>query len=271
MSDRRASAANKRRTAEPGGQRAGRRDPSLTAESFEALRHLRQGVAAKRPWHLVLLEAVGMWTSPGEVLRGQERQYLVAGEAFDLLTLAQRLGEEVAEGIPQVEWRAFLVHGRFPQPVEEEDFRALLGSAKVKGLLNYWYGVALEGALQAAVRDEMRKERLSVGMRTQAGVADHAFRRIYGATRGLLLQQFRQAGSEEAVAVNGGGLAAKAGQSPKAFLYWLFKLRVRESEKARVASDTRKALLWLQRRRPEPLLTMMQGLALAEAEVGNGV
>jgi hypothetical protein len=36
----------------------------------------------------------------------------------------------------------------------------------------------------------------------------------------------------------------------KEFAYWRFKYRLKTSEKARVASDTRKALDWLGRRGP---------------------
>jgi len=35
----------------------------------------------------------------------------------------------------------------------------------------------------------------------------------------------------------------------KEFIYWRFKYRVKTSEKARVASDTQKALQWLRKNR----------------------
>ncbi len=259
---------NKEPRANTGKRRGARaatpeRDPDLTPESLEALDHLRAGLVVGRPWPVVLLEALGMWTSPSEMFQGRRRQYLVENEAFDLMALAERLGQEVADLVPAPEWRQFSLRGRFPMEIAEEDLRTLLGTAKVKGLLNYWYGVALEGALQAAVRDEVRKERMGVGIRSQAGVADAAFMRIYGAMQGQLLQTFREQRSGFEVS---SGDAAES----KAFTYWLFKLRVNESEKTKVASDTRKALQWLRRRHPEPLLGLLPGLTLLEAEAGNG-
>ena len=40
----------------------------------------------------------------------------------------------------------------------------------------------------------------------------------------------------------------------KEFTYWLFKRRIQQIEKARVASDTRKGLEWLSRHQQEAFL-----------------
>lgn len=240
-----------------------KRDPRLTTESVEALEHLRKGMVEGRAWPVVLLESLGMWTSPYEVVGGRRRQYLIENEAFDLMLLADRLLREVRGQVPHAEWRRFSQSGRFPLELAEEEFRAILGDAKVRGLLNYWYGVALEGALLSAVRDEVRKERLGKGVKSQDGLTEAAFVRIYGAARTELLEQFREKR-------NGAALPEGGAAETKAFTYWLFKLRVDVNEKAKVASDTRKALLWLQRRHPEPLLGLLSGLALLEAEAVGG-
>ncbi|MSP79216.1 MAG: hypothetical protein EXR67_06690 [Dehalococcoidia bacterium] len=236
-----------------------KQDPTLTTESVQALEHLRSGVAAGRPWHIVLLEAISMWTSPREVVDGKRVQYLIYGEAFDVLALAQRLGEEILDFIPAPEWRQFRLHGRFPRELAEDDFQHILGEAKLKGLLNYWYGVALEGALQSAVRDEIRKDRANVGLKSQTGLIEQTFIRIYGSPRTLLMQQYREKYQPE----HEGALEP---WQRKEFTYWLFRLRVDLCEKERVASDTLKAMLWLQRKHPEPLLGLLPGLVIMEAE-----
>jgi hypothetical protein len=245
-------AKTRKRPARPAASRG-----ALTPESRAAIAHLKQAVAGGRPWHLTLLEAVGMWTSPWESYRGRVHEYVVGNEAFDLYALARRLASEVRDQIPAAQLRRFLQEGRFPQEVTEAEMRSLVGPTKLTGLMNYWYGVALEGALLAAVRDEVRKERLGRGIRSQAGIAEAAFIRVYGHTRQDLHSQFL-------LTLNGDHRRGETSEESKAFAYWLFKHRVNASEKAKVASDTRKALLWLQHRNPEPLYTLLEGLALIE-------
>ncbi|MEC9014746.1 MAG: hypothetical protein VYA78_09260, partial [Chloroflexota bacterium] len=57
----------------------------------DVLLHLRMDLAAGVPWQKALLEAVGRWTTVEEVLDGREYRYLIQGEAFDWLLLAERL------------------------------------------------------------------------------------------------------------------------------------------------------------------------------------
>jgi tRNA-dihydrouridine synthase len=70
-------------------------------------------------------------------------------------------------------------------------------------------------------------------------IEQEAYCRIYEADMTDLLALFRgQRGY-----ANGDSMSLT---EKKEFTYWLFKYRVEHSEKAKVASDTRKALAWLQ-------------------------
>ncbi len=110
-----------------------------------------------------------------------------------------------------------------------------MGSDKYHQYLSYFYGVTVEGVLLLAVQEEVRKERQILGSNKEYEVADEAYRRIYGATKAVLLNRFRQEkGYTQLKSITLTEL--------KEFTYWLFKFRLRESEKAKVASDTRKAL-----------------------------
>ncbi len=64
--------------------------------------------------------------------------------------------------------------------------------------------------------------------------------RIYDATREALLKQFRQ---EKGHAQ----LKSITLTEMKEFTYWLFKYRLKRCEKAKIASDTKKALDYLKR------------------------
>jgi hypothetical protein len=114
-------------------------------------------------------------------------------------------------------------------------------SSQIPGIISTnLYGVLSEEALIMATVNEVRKDQWSLGLAMPAGEIDKAFLRIYEATESELLQQFRKEKKYT------GGKSTSLTER-KEFLYWLFNYRVKRSEKSRVASDTRKALLYMQR------------------------
>ena len=64
-------------------------EPSSGCE--EALAHLRQSIANGTHWFLALLEAIALWSLPEETVDERRYCYLIGGEAFDWLLLAERL------------------------------------------------------------------------------------------------------------------------------------------------------------------------------------
>ena len=98
----------------------------------------------------------------------------------------------------------------------------------------------MEEALVLAVQEDVRKERHIIGLYKEHDVNNEAFRRIYGATKAILLKRFRrERGYPQLESISQSEL--------KDFTYWLFKYRLNNCEKARVASDTKKALELLKR------------------------
>ena len=205
-----------------------------------ALQYLRESVAAGQHWYLALLGAMGRWGSAGESRDGRTYNYLIDGEAFDWLLLAERLCEAVAGLLPEEEKNAMLFSGIPPLQLDSGEVKALIGSRKYSQYLNYFYGVTVEEGLQLAVQAEIEKERRLHGYRIRPEVTDETFRRIYGAARDALLRNFRR---EKGYA----HLKSIGISELKEFTYWLFKHRLRHCEKARIASDTTKALQYLKR------------------------
>ncbi len=208
-------------------------------ETSGIIADLREAVlGGEEHWFLSLLSAIRRWPLPAEQLDGRHYRYLIGGEAFDWLLLAERLCDEIQDLLPEDASENLLFHGRFPIQIDEQDFQRLLG-AKCRGHLNFAYGVRVEEALQLAVQDEVHKERLS-RIWENSHMDDEVFHRIYGATRPALLAEFqKQQPSPVTDEISLTDL--------KEFTYWLFKLRVRNHDPARVASDTRKGLAQLQR------------------------
>jgi hypothetical protein len=212
----------------------------------EVIKHLEQAITGGKHWYIALLEAIGLWATAKENRNGRSYNYLIAGEAFDWLLLAERLCETVDGILPEGEKIALLFHGEPPIRLNKEKFKEFIGSTKYHQYLNYFYGIIVEEALILAVQEEVRKERRTLGYVNEHGVANEAYRRIYGATKAILLRRFRREKSYPQ-------LRSISLTELKEFTYWLFKYRLKMSDKVKVASDTKKALERL--RRQESMFT----------------
>jgi hypothetical protein len=213
---------------------------SALAGDAEAVAYLKQAIASGQHWYLALLGAMGLWTGAEEVYNERTYRYLIDGEAFDWLLLAERLCETVDDLLPEAEKNNLLFHGIPPLELRAGEVSQLIGDRKYRQYLNYFYGVTVEEALLLAVQEEIDKERRVGGLRTKTDSTDETFLRIYDAAREALLTRFRQ---EKGRAQTDSTTLAEL----KEFTYWLFKYRLKECEKARIASDTKKALEYLKR------------------------
>jgi hypothetical protein len=212
-----------------------------TAEGdAEAIAHLKETIIDGSHWYLALLEAIKLWQSPEEDYEGRHYRYLIDGEAFDWLLLAERICDEVRNMVPEEEIIDLLFFDRPPLELTREQFKKSIGAAKYQAYLNYLYGVLVEEALIAATLDDVRKERRTLGMNKYADELDKAYRWIYSASQAKLLTSFRQ--EKHYPQLKSTSLSER-----KEFTYWLFKRRLKMSDKTRVASDTKRALSQMQR------------------------
>ena len=154
--------------------------------------------------------------------------------------LAERLCGAVAGLLPEREVQELLLYGRPPVDITPAEFRRLIGPVRHHQYLNYFYGITVEEALFCAVRDEVRKERWAAGLSHDRDPSAEAYRRIYRRERDELLGTFRRERRYRQ-------LKSTTLLEMKEFTYWLFRYRLKNSDPARVASDTRKGLDWLAR------------------------
>jgi hypothetical protein len=205
----------------------------------EAIAHIKQAVAGGKHWYIALLEAIKLWKSAEEDYQGRHLRYLIDGEAFDWLLLAERLSDEISESIPEKERINLLFFDLPPLELTREEFKKLIGPVKYRAYLNYLYGVLVEENLISAVVNEIRKERLASGLNKHEDILDKAYRRIYGDNQQTLLDSFRK---ERRYPKRKSMTLSEL----KEFTYWLFKYRIKKCDKSRVASDTKKALIEMQ-------------------------
>ena len=208
---------------------------SDVADNSEAIQHLRQAIIGGKHWYIALLEAIGLWSSAEETYDGRDYHYLIAGEAFDWLSLAERLCLEVDGLLPPEEEFNLLFFAKPPIELSKEEFKNLIGGTKYRAYLNYLYGVTIEEALILATEEEIYKEHRTNGFCREDYAQQEAYHRVYGADMSHLLHQFR---SETGYPLRRSLTLIEQ----KEFTYWLFKYRLEQCDKARVASDTKKAL-----------------------------
>jgi hypothetical protein len=212
---------------------------------------MRDTIAAGEHWYLAVLKTMARWDQAEEIIHDRHYRYLVGGEAFDWLLLAERLVDELDGIVTAPEREALLFHGHPPLDVSDDEFQSLIGTPKYQAYLNYLYGVVVEEALQLAVEEELVKEHHSHVWAAAGLDGANVYQRIYGRTQAELLSEFQ---TERGLALTD----SLDYSDLREFTYWLFKFRVRNGEGARVASDTRKGLGALSRlenayrRRAEP-------------------
>jgi hypothetical protein len=213
--------------------------PNLPAPEQTVLR-MRQAILAGQHWFEALLDAIARWRLPGERIGDREYRYLIHGEAFDWLLLAERLLDEMPDLIPPAEREALLWENRWPIEMDDDDFSLRMGKVKHSAHLNYLYGVLVEEALQLSVEEEIHKEIRCRAWGYDQRVDESMYQRVYGRSREELFALHYQ---ETGVLIRESVSLAEW----KAFTYWLFKQRLKLQDKARVASDTRKGLAQLTR------------------------
>jgi hypothetical protein len=220
-------------------------EPDAGREAFVAA--LEDGI----PWYEALLDVVARWVAADEEVDGIVYTYLIGGEAFDWLRLAERLIEAAGDLVPRDEAERLLFRGEPPDGGDEADFARAIGAQKHRAHLNFQYGVVVEEALLLSAEMELHKAR-PVNGALEAPSDVQAYERVYGRPLAELMQLYR--------AETGCQLEERVRQSSwHAFTYWCSKYRFRMGEPARVASDTRKALALLSRmqsERPRPSLAL---------------
>ncbi len=205
----------------------------------EVVSRLRERIETGEHWHRAMLAAVAEWPLEDELVDDQRFVYLFDGEALDLARVYDRLAMEIADLVAEEELEDLLVHGRSSSGPSREDMRELMGIDRYKAYLTFIYGVLVEELVVLAVLQDLRRKRRASGLTRYDANLDDAYTYVYGETRRALLNRFRKER----------GLPQKKSidlTELQEFRYWLFKLRLRTSDKSRVASDTKRALLLLQ-------------------------
>lgn len=214
-----------------------------SVHSQEIIHGMRVQISLGDDWEEALLKAIAIWPNPESTVRKRKYRYLIAGEALDWLLLAERLCLEIKDLVDSQNIKDLIFYGHLPKTFKQSKFKQILGGQKYSAYMNYFYGVTVEEALQLSVENELFKQLMSNGKLYKVDVSDDVYLRLYGSPLKKLLETFRtQVGTRHK--------SQLTLYENKEFTYWLFKLRINNSDKARTASDTVRGLQQLSSMNP---------------------
>ena len=254
--------------------------PDLPAEARRIIGELKRTVAAgETHWFLALMQAVREWPLPQEKIGERTYRYLVGGEAFDWLLLAERLCDEIEDLIPDDEREALLVLRPFAGRSRRERRRAPARRQASRAPQLRLRRARGRGAAAGCRRTRCTRNASPpasgrrTGSLTTKPFSVCTTRRVPSCSQSTsqALTTSPKTRSKN-VSKCRPGLRAPARSAEKGraehnghdsdpgatehdisladlteFTYWLFRRRVSGSEPARVASDTRKGVAALQR------------------------
>ena len=209
-----------------------------SSSAQQIVNNLRLAITQGSEWTSAVVKAMASWEIPEEKYLGSLYIYLIAGEAFDWILLAQRLCYAIRDLIPEYDMERTLFLMNF-SGLQAENFQENLGPSKFRGYLNFYYGVFVEQALQLATELEIQKHYTGNGVLYKDDYSDESFSKIYGLSQNNLLKKYSD---EHKIPIKDSITTSEH----NAFTYWLFKYRLKSSDQSKTASDTAKGLNQLQ-------------------------
>lgn len=222
----------------------------LAPEVQAAIARLKLDLAAASDsWKMSVLQTIAEWPLANETVGEENYVYLIGGEAFDWRLLAQRLLAECGDCVELDSWHEWLADPVLFAGFEEPEFMRAVGVDKFRAHLSYFYGITVEQSLIAAVEEEITHRRVASGRQLSDSSLELAYETLYGNARDQLWEVFKLEAGVNPAREGWRHRDEHSLASEDAFTYWLFKLRMEQSDPAKIASDTRKGLAKLERMR----------------------
>ncbi len=191
-------------------------------------------------WKKILFDLISGWSLSKEKFSTNQINYLIGGEAFNWKTLAVRIASQSKYLSVNEKFWKWIIESDYDGGIPEKELKDFLGYEKYRAHLSYFYGVIVEQALISSVEDSQIKKIISAGILTNEEEINSVYTNIYGDTREHLWQIFRM---EYQIDILNTSFTISDDES---FIYWLFKLRLQNSDPARIASDTKRGLIKLE-------------------------
>ena len=176
-------------------------------------------------WEIAIVDCISEWNLNEEFYRGYKYKYWINNEAFDWMTLTERLGSAIKSYLNKEKYHELIFTGLLPNKISYEYMKKIISRNKLSQMRNFYYGIIIEDLIYVEKSQQYLKNSLH-----NANKYD-LYEDIYGKNIKLLFKQF----AKNIKFVNKNTINL---YTYKEFIYWLFKYRIRNSDKTKVASDT---------------------------------
>tara|TARA_B100001142_G_C14334197_1_gene655238 strand:+ start:2173 stop:2817 length:645 start_codon:yes stop_codon:yes gene_type:complete len=194
------------------------------------IQELRNEVSQGENWQKSVAKHIGLWNEKEEFYRGYKYIYLIDDEALDWLTLTERLVSSIKPYITKEEYNYVSTSGLLPDQEIYKYIKKTIPKKKLSQMRNFYYGIIIENLIYHYKILEYQKNTIV------AEDNDHRFyEEIYNKPIEVLYEIFYK----ERKTINKNKLNF---HELKLFSYWLFKYRLKHSDKTKMAHETNTAL-----------------------------
>jgi hypothetical protein len=176
-------------------------------------------------WEKAVVDCISVWNINEEFYRGYKYKYWIDNEAFDWMTLTERLGSAIKSYLNKKNYHELIFTGLLPNKSSYEYMKKVIPKNKLSQMRNFYYGIIIEDLIYIQKTQQYLKKSLY-----ETNEYD-GYEEIYGKNVNLLFQQFAK--NIKFAKQNTINL-----YTYKEFIYWLFKFRIKTADKTKVASDT---------------------------------
>ena len=195
------------------------------------IQELRNEVSHGENWQKSIAKYIGLWTKKEEFYRGYKYIYLIDGEALDWLTLTERLVSSIKSYINKEEYYYVSTSGLLPDQEIYKYIKKITPKKVLSQMRNFYYGIIIENLIYNYKILEYEKNTIVTEDNDQ-----RFYEEIYNKPLEVLSQMFYK----EKKLINKNKLNF---HELKLFSYWLFKYRLKHSDKTKMAHETNKALI----------------------------
>ena len=194
------------------------------------IQELRNEVSQGENWQKSVAKYIGLWNEKEEFYRGYKYIYLIDDEGLDWLNLTERLVSSIKSYITKEEYNYVSTSGLLPDQEIYNYIKKTIPKKKLSQMRNFYYGIIIENLIYHYKILEYQKNTIVVEDNDQ-----RFYEEIYNKPIEVLYEIFYK----ERKTINKNKLNF---HELKLFSYWLFKYRLKHSDKTKMAHETNTAL-----------------------------
>ena len=95
-------------------------------------------------WEKAVVDCISDWDINEEFYRGYKYKYWINNEAFDWMTLTERLGSAIKSYLNKKKYHELIFTGLLPNKSSYEYMKKVISKNKLSQMRNFYYGIIIE-------------------------------------------------------------------------------------------------------------------------------